>query len=200
MLATLSGDADEITNAAINTINDHIHSASIKAEELPQAEAELLLLLMRAKSVGETIDVTVTDPLDETAKYPVKIDLTEITVNVDPEFKSTVHLKSGEIIEFRLPGLRTLEGLDTEMNEFDQSVEIISRCINTISVEDEVYAKSDLQANEVKDFILDLDPGDFKLIADSFLSRIPKLSHSVKVDREDGSSFEAEISGLASFL
>ena len=200
MLATMGGDADEITNAAINCINDHIGSSTVKAEDLPQVEAELLLLLMRAKSVGETIDVNVTDPLDETANYPVKIDLTDITVDVDPEFKSTIQLKSGEIIEFRLPGLRRLEGLNPDLNEFDQSVEIIGRCINTIAIEEEVYAKSDLQMSELKDFILDLDPGDFKVIADSFLSRMPKLSHTVNVEREDGSSFEAEITGLASFL
>jgi hypothetical protein len=200
MLATMSGDTDEITNSVVNTINDHIGNSTIKAEDLPQAEAELLLLLMRAKSVGETIDVTVTDPEDPEATYPVKVDLSDIGVDVDPDLQTVIALKGGEVLEFRLPGLRTLEGLDDDLNEFDQSVEIMARCIKTISVGDEVYAPTDLKKGEIKEFILELDSGEFKVITDQFLTKIPKLSYTVIIEREDGSSFEAVISGIASFL
>ena len=75
-----------------------------------------------------------------------------------------------------------------------------NNCMWVLTQEKASRVPSDLQMSELKDFILDLETGDFKVITDSFLPRMPKLSHTVKVDREDGSSFEAEITGLASFL
>ena len=99
MLATMEGNPDEITNAVINCIDDHLKSDSIRAEELPQAEAELLILMMRAKSIGEHVDITVTDP-DSDDQYPLKINLAKIKVETEEGFNKLVTLKNGTILKF----------------------------------------------------------------------------------------------------
>lgn len=200
MLATQGGDPDEIIQGVINCINDHLKTETIRAEDLPQCEAELLLLLMRAKSVGEVIDVRISDPDNEEVVYEHKVDLSDIKIDIDPDFSDKIVFSTGEMVEFRLPGLRTLEGLDEDMGEFDQSIEILSRCLQSVVVGEEVFAKVDLKESEIKDFFLDLEQGEFQKIVNSFLLKIPKLIHKTTIEREDGSTFEAEVTGLASFL
>lgn len=199
MMATESENTDEITSAIINCLNDHITTAGVVAEDLPQAEAELVLLNMRAKSVGERIQMTVTDP-DDGEVYPTTVDLQKISIQRDPKFQDLIELSSGVTIQLRLPGLTTVTGLNDDENEFDQIIHILARCVKSIVDGEECYMAVDLQLEEIKEFLLDLDSGDFKKITENFFNRMPKLSHKVKVKKADGKFLTVEVSGIASFL
>lgn len=199
MLASMGGDMTEIINAVINTVNDHVQTKDIRAEDLPQCEVELLLLNLRAKSVGESLELQVTD--SETGNsYPTKLDLREVTINVSDKFKDKIELSNGMTVCLKIPSMRTLEGLDNQDNEFDYSMSVLSRCLQSIVVDDECYAAADLSQQEISDFFLDLSPSDFNMLVSDFLLNMPRMSHTVQVARDDGSTFEAEISGLANFL
>ena len=199
MMATEGENIDEITAAVINCLNDHIRTSDVKAEDLPQAEAELLLLNMRAKSVGEKIQMTLTDPEDGQS-YPTSIDLQKISIQTDPGFKELIELSNGVTLQLRLPGLTTLTNFDEKDNEFDQTMDILSRCVKSIVDGDECYMASDLNMNDIKEFLLDLESGDFKKITEQFFNKMPRLAHKVKVKKPDGKYLTVEVSGIASFL
>ena len=201
MLATQSQDMGQIIDSVINVLNDNIKTDGINAEELPQAELELLLIQMRGKSVGEEIELNITDPEDGKV-YPVSVDLTEITVETDKEFKDVVKLTDGTVIKFRLPTIRMTEVIDTD-NEFDSSMKIICDCV--VSVVDgqnpeEVYSKEDVTEEELMDFFMSLSQKEFNIITDQFFSKIPKLSTVVSVPREGKEPMEVRVEGLANFL
>ena len=198
-MATEGENTDEITSAVINCLNDHIRTADVKAEDLPQAEAELLLLNMRAKSVGEKIQMSVTDPEDGKV-YPATIDLQKISIQTDSGFSDLIELGNGATLQLRLPGLTTLTGLDEEKNEFDQTIEILAKCVKSIVIEEECLTASEVTIEEIRDFLLDLESGDFKLITEKFFNKMPKLAHKVKVKKPDGKFLTIEVSGIASFL
>jgi hypothetical protein len=200
MMATQSGDAGELTSAVTNCLNDHILTEGIKAEDLPQAEAELLLLNMRAKSVGEKISLTVKDPEDEAKTYDVEIDLTDISVNLDPKFKDQVELSDGTIVQFQVPGLKILDGLDFQDQDFDGILELIIRCTKSICVEEEVYTPADTSEQDIKEFYLEMDTNDFTKISEEFFQRMPQLGTTVKVTKDNGDVMEVPITGLNSFL
>jgi hypothetical protein len=203
MMATQSGDSDELTCAVINTLNDHIRTEGIKAEDLPQSETELLLLNMRAKSVGETIELSVKDPDPsyEGPEHQVKVDLTDVTVIVDSEFSDTIELKDGTVIKFNLPGLKTMEGIDFDENkEFDSTIDVFVKCVQSIVCGEEVYTHGETSEKEFRDFFLDLDSAEFRELSDTFFIRIPQLGIDLKIKRPDGSEVEVPIRGLASFL
>jgi hypothetical protein len=201
MLATQTEDQDELTNAVINTINDHISTSGVKAEDLSQAEAELLLLNMRAKSVGEKIDVTVEDPENEGKKYDAKVDLTKITVNTPEGFSDTIQIDEETVIKFRLPGLSTMEGVKLESeDEFSSTLAVIARCIAALNVGEESYMPADTPIKDFEDFLLELDTGEFQKISDQFFTKLPSLSTTITIKRPDKTSFKVEVAGLASFL
>ena len=199
MLATQSGDTGEITSAVINCINDHIRTDGVRAEDIPQAEAELLLLSMRAKSVGESVDLIVTDPEDG-ERYDAKVNLTDITIQVDENYKDLIELNDGKFLKMKLPSMTALESINTDDNEFDTTINFLTACVLQIIDGDEVYNKTELSETEIKDFLLELETGDFNKISDQFFNRIPKLGTVVKAKRKDGSILEVPVEGLASFL
>lgn len=201
MLATQSEDMAEITAALINTINDCIVTDGIKAEELPQAEAELLLLNMRSKSVGEKVSIVVTDPEDEDGKsYPVDIDLSKITVEVAKDFENVITFEDGTVVEFNLPNIKSMEDVEESDNEFDSTMTVLTNCVKAVTIDEECINRADLKDDEIREFLLDMSSGDFKLMNDKFFSKIPQLATTVKIKRADGTSFSMEVSGLGSFF
>ena len=200
MLATMSEDPEEISQAVINTLNDHIKTEGIKAEELPQAEAELLLLWMRAKSVGETVKITVTDPDEPSVTYPVSVKLTDIKVDIDEKFSDQAVLDDGTILKMKLPGITALDGVGEESNEFDSTLMVLANCVKCIIMGEEATMAKDMEMEEIFNFLLDLSSGEFQRLSDSFVTRMPKLHTMVSVTRKDGSKLEVPVNGLASFL
>ena len=199
MLATEGEYPGEISRAVINTLNDHINTEGISAEDLPQAEAELLLLNMRAKSVGEKISIRITDPELKGVSYPVNIDLTDIQVVVDKDFKDTIKLNDETTI-IDLPGLTSLDLIDDQEDDFNMTIQMLASCIRCLVIDDETHTKSDTAKSEFVDFLFDLDAGSFQQITDQFLTKLLKLFHTVTVTKKNEETMDYEVVGLASFL
>ena len=199
MLATEGENPEEISRAVINTLNDHINTEGISAEDLPQAEAELLLLNMRAKSVGEKISIRITDPELKGVSYPVNIDLTDIQVVVDKDFKDTIKLNDETTI-IDLPGLTSLDLIDDQEDDFNMTIQMLASCIRCLVIDDETHTKCDAAKSEFVKFLLDLDAGSFQQITDQFFTKLPKLFHTVTVTKKNEETMDYEVVGLASFL
>jgi len=200
MMATQTEDQDELTNAVVNTLNDHISSSTIKAEELPQAEAELLLLNMRAKSVGEKIELIISDPEVENKSYNAKVDLSKITVSVPKGYSDTIQLDDETVIQFKLPTLTTMQGLKVDDEDFNSTISIIARCIKALNVGEDCYLPGDTPISDFEDFLLEMDTGEFQKISEQFFTKMPVLMTTVTTKRPDGTSFKTEVAGLQNFL
>ena len=205
MLASQGSDPVETQAAIINTVNDHIQTAGVSCDDLCAAETMLLLQHMRSKSVGETTTINITDPDNPEKSYERKVDINDTTVVVDPEFTDKVTISDGSVIKLRIPTLSDV-GAMFELNEdvaesvvFDTMVEVIAGCVICVADEDEVYQASDASPEEVQEFILSLDRGDFMKLQEDFLSRMPKLVQRIEVTRPDGTTFVTEVEGVSSF-
>ena len=199
MLATQGGDPEEIQTAVINCLNDHISTPGIKAEELPQCEAELLLINMRAKSVGETLDLVLTDPEDG-ERVEAKVSIPAIEIFVDEKFDTLVRLDDECFLQFRLPTMTTAEVIKQEDNEFDKTLNFLMSCLVSIHVGDEVYQRADTPESEMRDFLMELQSQDWNKINNIFFNRLPGLRAVVKGKKRNGVEFQTEVSGLATFL
>ena len=74
-MAMESEDMTQITSAIIQIISDCLLAKDIKVESLATFDMEYLFLNIRAKSVGETVEVNVTCPDDgETQVDIINID------------------------------------------------------------------------------------------------------------------------------
>ena len=66
VLAAESEDMDEISNAISNVLTSCVTTSGFDPQELALFDIEFLFLRARAKSIGETISLNITDPNDPT--------------------------------------------------------------------------------------------------------------------------------------
>jgi hypothetical protein len=203
VLALESEDTKQITNSIKNVIKNCIETKGIKVETLPTFDIEFLFLNIRAKSVGEQIEVNIICPDDEETNVPVKINVDDIKVQKNPEHNKQIKVDNTIMMEMRYPSLDQFikNNFDfTADNTMEQSFELVSECIDKIYTEDEVWSSSDVTKKEMIEFLDQMNSSQFKQI-EKFFETMPRLSHTIKVTNPN-TKVESEVvlEGLSSFF
>ena len=200
VLAAESQDQEEIVNAIINVLSSCISSPSdIKVENLALFDIEYLFLKARAKSIGEKIEVSVTDPDDETFETVHSIYVDKIGVEKNDEHTDLINISDGWSIKMRYPDISFFaEGI--KLNNIKDSIETFCKCIESIIIDDEVHNSADMSAGELVEWVEDLTTEQFKKIS-SFFETMPKLSHTVTIrNTNTNKDFKITLEGLADFF
>ena len=93
VLASEGNDTEEITNAIVNVLQNCITSPSdLKIEDLALFDIEYLFLKARAKSVGEAINLRVTDPDDETYTVSHSINIDRIGIDRTQDHSNVIFI------------------------------------------------------------------------------------------------------------
>ena len=205
VLALESEDNKQITTAIKTVLKNCIQTRGIKVESLPTFDIEYLFLNIRAKSVGEEVEVNITAPDDGVTNIPVTIDIDEIKVKVSDDHTKQIKLDDELMMEMKYPSLEEFIknnfDLDSESEVgIDKSFELIASCIDKIYSEDEVWATDDVSKKEVIEFLEQMNSSQFKQI-EKFFETMPKLSHTLKV-KNPKTKVESEVvlEGLNSFF
>jgi hypothetical protein len=202
LLALESEDNKNITNAIKTVLTNCILTKGIKIETLPTFDIEFLFLNVRAKSVGEDVELVVVCPDDGTTEVSIKIDLEEIKVQKNPEHTNKIKISDTMILELKYPSLEQFikNNFDLEGITADQSFDLIVSCIDKLYDEEEVYAFSDYTKKEWKDFLDQMNSSIFKNIQ-NFFETMPKLSHKIEITNPKTSvTSEVVLEGLSSFF
>lgn len=204
VLALESEDTKQITTAIKAVLKSCIQTRGIKVETLPTFDIEFLFLNIRAKSVGEEVEVNITAPDDGVTEIPVKIDLEDIKVEFPKDHTNQIKINDELMMEMKYPSLEefiknNFEFGSTEIG-IEQSFELIASCIDKIYNQDEVWATDDVSKQEVIDFLEQMNSSQFKQI-EKFFDTMPKLSHTMKV-KNPKTKVESEVvlEGLNSFF
>ena len=203
VLALESEDTKQITSSIKTVIKNCIETKGIKVESLPTFDIEYLFLNIRAKSVGEEIEVNIICPDDGETQVPVKIDIDSIKVQKNPDHNKKIKVDDSIMMEMKYPSLDQFIKNNFDFssdNTIDQSFDLISSCIDKIYTEDEVWSASDVTKKELIDFLDQMNSFQFKQI-EEFFETMPKLSHTIKV-KNPKTEVESEVvlEGLSSFF
>ena len=203
-MALESEDMKQITNAVVQILSACILTRGVKIENLATFDIEYLFLNVRAKSVGENVEVNITCPDDNKTSVQVSIDIDTIKVQKDEKHKSTIKLDDNLSIKLKYPSLdqfieSNFESGD-EKDNINNTLSMITSCIDMIYNEEESWNGSDSTKKELGEFIDQLNTKQFKMIED-FFTTMPKLSHKVKVTNPQ-TKVESEVvlEGLAAFF
>ena len=203
-MALESEDMKQITNAVVQILSACILTRGVKIENLATFDIEYLFLNVRAKSVGENVEVNITCPDDNKTSVQVSIDIDTIKVQKDKKHKSTIKLDDNLSIKLKYPSLdqfieSNFESGD-EKDNINNTLSMITSCIDMIYNEEESWSGSDSTKKELGEFIDQLNTKQFKMIED-FFTTMPKLSHKVKVTNPQ-TKVESEVllEGLAAFF
>ena len=203
VIAMESEDTKQITNAIKAVLKSCVQTKGIKVAQLPTFDIEYLFLNIRGKSVGESLDVNIICPDDETTSVLVSINLDDIEVQKADSHNSKIKLDSKLMMEMKYPSLDEFikNNFDfNEENQMDQSFQLIASCIDKIYSEEEVWATADCTKKEVNEFLESMNSTQFKEI-EKFFETMPKLSHTISVTNPK-TKVESDVvlEGLASFF
>jgi hypothetical protein len=203
IIALESEDSKQIANAVKNVISNCILSKGIKVEDLSTFDIEYLFLNIRGKSVGESVDVLITCPDDETTQVPMSINLDEITVEVDPKHSCDIKLDDTLTLRMRYPSMTEFIKNNFDSGDgvsVDDTFDLIISCIDQIYSEEESWTASDSTKKELLEFVEQLSSKQFKEV-EKFFETMPKLSHTIKVKNpKTGVESEVVLEGLSAFF
>ena len=204
IMALESENMKQITDAIVQILKDCIITRGVKVQALSTFDIEYLFLNIRAKSVGETVEVNVTCPDDGDTKVQMEIDIDSIKVQKDKSHKSIIKIDDNISMKLKYPSLQqfvenNFEVTDTQSN-VDQSLKMITSCIDIIYNEEESWNASDSTQKELEEFIEQLNTKQFKEV-ENFFTTMPKLSHTIKV-KNPNTDVESEVvlEGLGAFF
>lgn len=204
IMALESEDTKQISNAIVQILSDCIATKTVKVSELSTFDIEYLFLNVRAKSVGETVEVNVTCPDDGETQVQMEINIDDIKVQKDPNHSNIVKIDDRLSMKLKYPSLEQFVENNFEVNETDsdvnKSLSMITSCIDIVYDEEESWSAADCTKKELEEFVEQMNTKQFKEI-ESFFVTMPKLSHTVKV-KNPNTKVESEIvlEGLASFF
>lgn len=207
ILAMESENPKEISNAVKNTLRNCILTKGIKIDSLPSFDIEYLFLNIRAKSVGESVDLIITCPDDNETQVEVKVNIDEIQVVIPENHSSEVKVDDSIVVKMKYPSLQEFIDNNFDFSKqnnskdtIEKSFDIVASCIDMVYTKDESWSASDVTKKELVEWLQTFDSNQFKGI-EEFFNTMPKLSHTLVV-KNPKTEFENEIvlEGLSSFF
>ncbi len=207
IMALETEDMSQITNAIIEILDECILTKGVSINKLATFDLEYLFLNVRAKSVGETVEVNVTCPDDEKTTVQMEINVDLIKVQKVRGHKNIIKLDDQYSMKLKYPSMTQFIESNFESGEdggegsdVDKSLNMITSCIDMIYDNEESWDAADSSKKELEEFIEQLNSKQFKAI-EKFFETMPKLSHKVKVTNPK-TKVESQVvlEGLASFF
>ena len=154
----------------------------IKSSDLAIFDIEYIFTQLRAKSVGEFVDLILRCDSceDEKASVKYQIDLTKIQVNIPKEHSKTITLFNDVGVVMKYPSLEMLKKLENlDGSNAEAIFEIVASCIDSIYDSEQMYSAKDHKPEEIRQFIDNLTQEQF-IKLQSFFETMPKLEEKVK--------------------
>lgn len=200
LLALESEDEQEITNAIVQIITNCVQS-KVDIDDLSTFDIEYIFLNIRAKSVGETLEFSITCPDDNETQVEVDINIDDIKVVKEKGHTDTIDLGNGHFIKMKYPTLnyvikKTNKGKSAIENTFEYAVD----CIEQIYNDEEVWESENTTREEMEAWVETLTSEQYQKVQ-QFFNTMPKLKHTVKI-KNPKTKVESDVTieGLANFF
>lgn len=201
ILAIESSSLKQISRAIKDILKNCILTKGVKVDQLPTFDIEYLFLNIRARSIGESIELVVTCPDDNETKVNTTIYIDEIEVKRNDEHNTDIKIDDTYTMRMKYPSLD--EFIDENFNfdeQSDNSFEIIASCIDMVFSEEEAWEAKDCTKKELTEFVEQLNSAQFKEI-EQFFDTMPQLSHDIEVQNPKTKvKSTVKLEGLASFF
>ncbi len=205
ILALESKNQVEITNSVKDVLKECVLTRGVKIDDLPTFDIEYLFLNIRAKSVGEDINLIVTCPDDKETEVKVTVYVDDIEVIKSKDHNKDIKLDKDMTLRMKYPSLSQFieNNFDTEdesKTTVDKTFQLIADCMDTVFTKEDAWDSKDYTPDERLQFIEQLSSKQFKDI-EKFFATMPKLSHTIEVTNPNTKKKNSIVlEGLADFF
>ena len=181
IIAMESQSDKQIAQAVNDVLSNCILTKGVNIDDFSTFDIEYLFLNIRGKSVGESVDVMVTCPDDNTTKVPVQVNLDDIKILKNDKHQRDIPLDANLTMRMKYPSMGEFvkNNFSVDM-QVDDTFDLVCSCIEQVFSEEESWAASDCTKKELHEFLEQLDSSQFKKI-EQFFETMPKLSQTLKV-------------------
>ena len=198
MIAQQSNKTEDI----MRVVQDVIQACTfdkVDGKNLPTFDLEYVFLQLRAKSVGETVELSVTCPDDNETKVKVSVNLEDVQCHKEVAHDTNIRLTDeiGLIMDY--PKVDTVQSIDMD-NEVESTFAVIKSCVRQVYDSNNVYEKVDMDPADLDEFIESMSHEQFQKVQ-TFFDTMPKVKHLVKVKNpKTGVESEVVLQGMQDFF
>jgi hypothetical protein len=205
IIALESRDPKQVTTAIKQVLSNCILTRGVKIDQLPSFDIEYLFLNIRAKAIGEAIELNVTCGDDGETKVPVTLFVDEIQVQYPEGHTDKIDMENGYHWKMNYPSLNqfienNFDVSDKSSENVERSVKLIASCIDSVYNDEDCWMASDSTEKELISYVENLTPRQYKKI-ENFFKTMPKLSHTITVvNPNTGNENSVVLEGLSDFF
>ena len=197
LMAQQSDDEKETIDNMIQMIEN---CTNLNVTNLPVFDIEYLFLKIRAKSVGDIIQLNLLCPDDGITYVNTTLDLNDVEVQIDETHKNIIDITDDVKMIMKYPQISDVQFTEINPNEVSRIFEMLKKCILEVHNGDEIINSIDMKTEEISDFVDSLNTEQFENVM-QFFNTMPKVRHVVEVTNpKTGVKSEVLLEGLQSFL
>lgn len=176
----------------------------VNIDEFAMFDFEYIFSQIRAKSVGENVELIVRCDVcpddEEKARVKLSFDLTKLEVEFPEGHSKKIPLFDDVGVMMKYPSLSMVDKLQAVTADAKTVFDVVIGCIDYIYDSEEVHYAKDTSKEELMEFLENLTQEQFKKIQD-FFETMPKLSKHVSYDCPVcGHHHDKVVEGLNSFF
>lgn len=197
LLVALESDDDNAIQDAIIQVLQNCIMTEIKVDKLPIFDFEYLYLKVRAKSVGEVINLKLKCPDDEKVLVDHALNLDDLQVKFNPDHKKEINFAKDYGITMKYP---TVKEFKQDQNPSEASFSLVKDCLSMIYKGEETYDRGNIEDKELDEWIETLTPAQYKLILNWFKT-MPKIEHTISyTNPKSEKDFKLKLQGIKDFF
>jgi hypothetical protein len=179
LMALESKDQNEIINTTKQIINNCIVEGDVNVDTLPFFDVDYLFIALRAKSVGESIEIkfTCNNIVDGNrcgAIFPATIDISNCEIVTNPDIFKDIRLSGTILVKMKYPSYSAMKVITTDEDDVTKKVKMIANSIDIIQDKDKVYTNKDFSKEELIAFVEGLTHDQFKKL-ETFVDNYPSF-------------------------
>jgi hypothetical protein len=179
-LLLLANESDE-NNEMINAVRQIITNCTFEKldiETLALFDLEYVFLKIRAKSVGEVVNLKLLCEDDGETYADVEINLDDVNIVWNDKHTNHIELTDDVGLMMRYPQFDLID-MGGQGGETEYIFKMIKSCINQVYEGDTIHERSDFTDKDLDAFIESLTSEHFQKLQE-FFETMPRLKHDVK--------------------
>lgn len=177
LIALESQDKDAIVTAIKQILNNCLIEGDININKLPLFDVEYWFLNIRARSVGEIVDLTLKcSDCEQINEY--KLDINDVQLQILPTHTNMIDLTDEVRVTMKYPTITVMNDFEAIQDSTERLFDLVTNSIETI-IEGETVHDLKLQSqSDINEFVLSLTQQQFGKLLE-FYNTMPKLAHTI---------------------
>jgi hypothetical protein len=179
LMAVESDDTNEIINVTKQVINNCIVDGNVNVETLPFFDIDYLFIALRAKSVGEAIEVkfTCNNYVNDNicgSVFPAQIDIGNCEIVKDDTIKNVIDVGKNIKLKMKYPNYTTMKMILENDSVLNKQLHIIAGSVDQIIDGDKIHTSKDFTKQELLEFLENLTKEQYNRVVE-YIENFPSF-------------------------